>query len=448
MNRIKLIIETPRAGELGHRILKSHTEISDETAGELIANSRKALIGENYVSVKKDVKQILKNGTVREGIERILLAGVDVRRLSDAQIEKVTQDLSELYEKLQRLIESSDWKTGQDMVISRPELQDWINKPQFLRLPAVATGPTGPQPPPPDNWLVRLIKILARLNLAKLILAGLILAAVLVAFIVFWFRDVSPPPPPPPPPPEERIQTLLTDWGCSKDQLAESLLRAVNWDRRKEVKRMDADSLLGDGEVSEMIDKLDNKHDTPDRFFASPAVEQETVFRQFVIDQGVSSPRQALDLRKWLFDSSQKLLELRKAAGVANHSLSLLETTDPYITFLDGIARQEFDAGFGDDFREPSTPLFERQDVMIFRELGRIKTRLEDLGVVSKTNADLGVFLSSFRINGEEIETSRKNAVDEVTGKTESAPEDPVSIRASYLKLQEFLEQLSNFRHK
>jgi len=67
MTGLCLIIETPCAGDSGHRFLSSSPDLSESEIARIATEANRTAVGAEYISVSREARQLLKNATVREG---------------------------------------------------------------------------------------------------------------------------------------------------------------------------------------------------------------------------------------------------------------------------------------------------------------------------------------------------------------------------------------------
>ncbi|MDA1179099.1 MAG: hypothetical protein O2931_09930 [Planctomycetota bacterium] len=137
MSGLALFAETPRAGQLGHRFLTglglSATE--HEIAAFVQVAEDDVTVGENFVAVGRNVPQKATGGTVREGREVIVLAGIDVKRTSPDSLQQILESLQRHLGNLESLIQGGiDWSCVRqsEVVIQRKELAEWLNELQAI----------------------------------------------------------------------------------------------------------------------------------------------------------------------------------------------------------------------------------------------------------------------------------------------------------------------------
>ena len=113
MTGLSLIVETPCAGDSGHRFLSSSPDLSESEVTRIVTEANRIPVGPTYISVSREARQMLKNATVREGTERIILNGVDVGTLTPSDINSVEADLTDLFSPLRALAETMDWQSSE-----------------------------------------------------------------------------------------------------------------------------------------------------------------------------------------------------------------------------------------------------------------------------------------------------------------------------------------------
>lgn len=152
---IYLVVETPRAGEFGHRFISSSKFSELNAISDMFKRSGDLPVGFDYISVSKAVPQIV-DGSVRTGFERIALMNVDTVKIKEAQVK---EDLEKLLNKVEELIKLTDWeKEGKSILCVNPTLINWINLFEFNKLPVYQNKLT----PPGQllkHWLLKFILV-------------------------------------------------------------------------------------------------------------------------------------------------------------------------------------------------------------------------------------------------------------------------------------------------
>ena len=102
---IYLVVETPRAGRLGHRYIRSSNVLpTEQSIVDIFTKAGMNPVGANYISVSMSVTQTLP-GSVRQGNERIVLIGVNTQKVD---IVKIKAALQKLFVPLDQLIKDTD----------------------------------------------------------------------------------------------------------------------------------------------------------------------------------------------------------------------------------------------------------------------------------------------------------------------------------------------------
>ncbi len=452
MSRLCLVVETPCGGDSGHRFLTSCADLNERDIARISADALRTPVGRNYISVSREVTQSLKNSTIRTGTEQIVLHGVGTGDIEPPDIADVQDALRGLFESLGELTDTIDWRSaGKSTVIVRSEMLQWLDRFEHMGIPR-SDAPTQPNRPTQNLELKGKRQPRRRpikwMFCAAGLVVSIVIASISIRMLINAGTDCDPSPPKTPH--SAVFQELVQEWNCTSDELGVSLLRAANWDKREEAERLGRDFALADGEVLAIIDKL-NAHKQPHRFFVSPAVESEYGFRR-VFDHRVKSAADAIALRQWLFESWQAFSILKQSAIRAKKYLH--ENDGELAGFIKRVSGIEGDVGIGDGFQAPKTPLFDRQDMMIFQLLGKdIRQTLSDAGVLRRVLAvggevepdDLSSLLSVLSKHREEmtrvIRESRKDVVDRVR----ASRGDGDYVFATYEKCEQFLLQLSDY---
>ena len=141
---IYLVVETPRAGKLGHRYIKSSNVLpTEQSIVDVFTKAGMNPVGANYISISIPVIQTLP-GSVRQGNEKIVLIGVNTQKVD---IVKIKTALQKLFVPLDHVIKGTDWEKESNKIICfNPILQDWISGEDFQDLPEYK--PEDPKPPP------------------------------------------------------------------------------------------------------------------------------------------------------------------------------------------------------------------------------------------------------------------------------------------------------------
>jgi len=128
-----LFAETPRFSNEGHRFLVPEGNgLSESLLGAFARAAYQNKPGANYLGASRQATQALENGTVRVGSELLVLAGLDVARLTLAQALAAQRWL---HARLEGLGDVEPAKSGRRLVIERPMLNQWLDDPQLAQLP-------------------------------------------------------------------------------------------------------------------------------------------------------------------------------------------------------------------------------------------------------------------------------------------------------------------------
>lgn len=447
---LRLIVETPRGGEAGHRFLTSRHDMGDSEVASVATEASQNAVGRSYISVSRQVTQRLPNGAVREGAERMILVGLDVDLLQPEQTEQVKSELTSFLLSLDTLIASMDWPSGnRSTVIACKELRNWVAGEMFARLPL-------------SEWTVVACSQKSALPLRSVKNWLLIGTIILACGGMIWLSTrpdrqsgiTKDPRPSLPVNDEARVQELARKWGCAPEDLVRSLKRAHDWDKRR-----DADSLslklgLSDPDVIEMLNKITTRIGS-DQFWGSPSTEAAVAdgFNSFVRDYSVKSAEEMIGLRKWLYSTWLQFNDLKQAAGNARDFLNREQQVDNFSSMLVSVALYETEVGLGKFFQEPATPLIEQQDIMIYRLLDHYCKSCRDAGFPGSTERsldrvgenDFANFIYDVRIHDEallaEIKESRKNLCDSIHEKQGGESKD--AVFEAYQSFEKFIEQLS-----
>ena len=160
-----LLAETPRGGPFGHRFIIPPDPAL--LATEVEAYFRRAALGQgnNFIAVNQQVTQHLPNGAVREGAETLLLAGVEIKDLSDEQLQHLRQILNKLLPDLEKLVTKSiTWEeAGPQTLIIRDELADWLRQDiaaTLTRSTKDSTSQTSPRPKKDERTAILIGRLL------------------------------------------------------------------------------------------------------------------------------------------------------------------------------------------------------------------------------------------------------------------------------------------------
>ena len=356
-----LIVDTPRAGELGHRFVVPPSVLDEAEVARVAGRASREGRGEDFVSVTRNVVQRLGGGAVRNGPETLILAGIDVGRLDDRAIGRLKSSLESLWPRVDNLVE--DFAQGsyptRDTLAHAAELEDW--KDELCRddkLPAFVKPSSKPR---------------TRLPIA-VILPGAILALMTLVLIMFARRRLESVPPPRSARPSIQetqrlrgtLEELANRWNCGPEDVARSLQRATNWDKRDKPQKFDEFLISAGSEDRVLQISGELSQGTPGACFGFIEKDHpaEAEVLRGLLHAGGDGP--TLRLRRSLFESWEAFKQVR---GTSQEVADLLEMADvspsgfrKTIGFLRKIS---VPAGLGSGFSAPSTPIFDRQDVLI-----------------------------------------------------------------------------------
>jgi hypothetical protein len=477
MSSLALFAETPRAGERGHRFLvAANSQLSEPRIAEFLERAQKDVsFGANFIGVSHSVQQV--SGTaVRTGREIIVLAGVDVSRIPDPSRDRLLALLRELLNRLEHLVlRGIDWSRlpPADLLVRTDELSQWLDEVQALNLPETEWH-SGPRP----VALTDAAPTSKRgLQVPPAVLGfgyGLLFSLIVILLVVWvWLRgtsqngadgNVAQPDPershPAKPLDIKKItENIAAEWACSPDDVVRSLLRAANWDRRHEADSLSFEAGLKDGEVQHLLRQVTSK-DGVEQLLVSPAIGSEPDFHRFALNHRLS-PTASRDLRKWLYDAWEEWDKLRKAVDNANGPLSGAENGDDLTRMMGEIARLHPGEGFGVGFRAPTTPLFDRQDVMIWDFLDQCRVEMENRGInqflgkpvispPASEASELASFLAAVRANRGQILSCLAGSRSQAAGKVGKSQgrEDEKSVTSAFRAFEDFIEHLARFDHR
>ncbi len=123
MNKLQLLIETPRAGKWNHRfIVADDSTLSESEITKIISAARRNLQGDDYIAVSSETAQSVSG---RKGKEILVLVGIDIKQLSDVERLKLEQKLANI--DIETFVtETIDWnKDGKELLVCRSELTEW-----------------------------------------------------------------------------------------------------------------------------------------------------------------------------------------------------------------------------------------------------------------------------------------------------------------------------------
>ncbi len=133
MSSLKLYAETPRAGQFGHRFLVPEgISASESEVVTAFASVREGVSrGQDYIAVGRKVKQLSIGGTTRDGLEVIVLTGLNAATLSDCIFNQLVEVLRRHSLSLEPLVLTGiDWgKVFQDtIIVPSSEMREWLSE--------------------------------------------------------------------------------------------------------------------------------------------------------------------------------------------------------------------------------------------------------------------------------------------------------------------------------
>jgi hypothetical protein len=154
-----LFIETPRAGAHNHRfIVPAGYTGGDAALSQWADRARKREQGADFLVAHCAVKQ--QNG--RTGVEQLILANVDVKRLSDDQIPVIQAFLQERLPTVERLVtQDIRWEEETQHIVPHSELTQWLQELQQRvgTLPAVPVKSKRRWFMDPTSWITGAILV-------------------------------------------------------------------------------------------------------------------------------------------------------------------------------------------------------------------------------------------------------------------------------------------------
>ena len=360
MSRPFLIVETPRAGELGHRFFVPPSVMDETYVARIAAAASREPRGTDYLSVTREVEQRLASGSVRRSPETIILTGIDVERLGQ-DVDHLLASLKDLWPEVDRQVAtiiSGEWPPSRGTLIAAQLLDQWMCRldPKD-QLPVVDDAPSDRR---------------TRNSLALPAVALLILALV----AVLWMLRGDAPKPrnpilpsgsgPSPAQVSKTLERLAKRWACDTNDLTRSLQRAINWDRIDALVSPDSISIaIASDEVLQrkIEDLVEGSARSCLGFIESERSAESEVLRDLL---GNGDEDDARRLRSSLFEFWGSFVQLReKAQGVADELGKEKGNSNGFARTIAFLGRKRLDAGIGSGFAKPATPIMDRQDLMI-----------------------------------------------------------------------------------
>jgi hypothetical protein len=133
MSSLRLYAETPRAGQYGHRFLvpKGVSVSESEVVAAFSSTKEGVSFGQDHIAVGRKVKQLSLGGTTRDGLEVIVLTGLNAATLPDCLFNQLVEVLRRHSLSLESLVLTGiDWsKVIQDaIIIPSSDMRDWLSE--------------------------------------------------------------------------------------------------------------------------------------------------------------------------------------------------------------------------------------------------------------------------------------------------------------------------------
>lgn len=131
MSSLRLYAETPRAGQYGHRFLvpEGVSVTESEVVAAFSSTKEGVSFGPDHIAVGRKVKQLSLGGTTRDGLEVIVLTGLNAATLPDCRFNQLVEVLRRHSLSLESLILTGiNWgKVLQDtIIVPSSEMRDWL----------------------------------------------------------------------------------------------------------------------------------------------------------------------------------------------------------------------------------------------------------------------------------------------------------------------------------
>ena len=131
MTILRLYAETPRAGQYGHRFLVPEgVSVSESEVVAAFSSTKEGVsFGRDHIAVGRKVKQLSQSGTIRDGLEVIVLTGLNSATLPDCRFNQLVEVLRRHSLSLESLILTGiNWSNVlQDtIIVPSSEMRDWL----------------------------------------------------------------------------------------------------------------------------------------------------------------------------------------------------------------------------------------------------------------------------------------------------------------------------------
>lgn len=131
MSSLRLYAETPRAGQYGHRFLVPEgVSVSESEVVSAFSSTKEGVsFGRDHIAVGRKVKQLSLGGTTRDGLEVIVLTGLNAATLPDCRFNQLVEVLRRHSLSLESLVLTGiNWgKVLQDtIIVPSSDMRDWL----------------------------------------------------------------------------------------------------------------------------------------------------------------------------------------------------------------------------------------------------------------------------------------------------------------------------------
>jgi len=364
MKRVFLIVETPRAGDFGHRFLVPSWIRDEHLVASIAEDAARNPEGKCHVAVIRSTEQRLKSGPVRISSESLILAGIDGERLTPAQLEKVRVGLGCLWDQVDSLLPRLKrfGLSSRAILLNCDEIDEWAQHLPLAELPN-ARLPTGRITAPGHR---------AR-GLPRIALCSIAIIALLLTCGFLWNQTSKPPSPGRSSSERLRVEVLrlleklAARWGCQTVDVASSICRATK--RSTGADDPIARVLLEAASSESFLGRIRSlSAGRPESLVALlPESDTETAgtLRELLRDRGDGA---ALELRRSLYGTWRAFVTLSDRSRAVSQSLKRLAVEPSgFRRTIAFSAEKTLDPGLGTHFAEPVTPIFDEQDAMIIR---------------------------------------------------------------------------------
>jgi len=449
------------------------------------------------VGVSRTVKQVCGTA-VREGREIIVLAGVDATKISTTALKDLKKWLEEKLDQFQNsVLSKTDWSqlSDRNVLIEEAVLGEWLKEiDQERKLPHTdwCSGPRPRSGAPQaslseqnsprsrgERWSRRPLTLLVCLLLAYLLFdyVGILPRSLIAQPNSWWWelfdtsynslfrsrtkRDTAADPnykrsdsKQEPCNLKGHITKLAEEWHCTELAVVHSLLRASNWDRRHkadEVKKVE--QVLNDRDLCSLLKPVLEemmKTEGTNRLFMSQDFQSEQDLHACVQNYVLGDPDdvgKCRAFRDWLFETWTIWNMFKREVERTNSFLSI--SADGSHKMLEMLANVKLDECYERDFFPPQTPLFDRQDRLIWGFLKEILNVMKDLGLISNeyTTQGLPMCLKEIKQRREEIKAAVRRSRDECLKQFSKSQESEAArlVAAAFIALELFIDKLAEF---